>query len=143
MTEEEFNETVRARLKSVRAQLGFNQFEMALLLDMDETRYAKYENRAPMPLYQLVRFAAIFALDLRELVTFDRRARPVIYQELARGLRLKLADIKAGHATARDELDEPDDYAEAAQYRRDAVHDSDRRFAAMLDKMPRGKVVGS
>jgi DNA-binding XRE family transcriptional regulator len=54
-----FNEKYRARIKSLREAQRWSQAEMADLLGVPVDRYKKYETRSPLPLYLIVRFAAL------------------------------------------------------------------------------------
>lgn len=66
-----FNEALCARVQSLRKTKGedWTQERMASILGIPPDRYRKYENRSPMPLYLIPRFAAVVDRSIEYVVT--------------------------------------------------------------------------
>ena len=60
---------ISARLKAERIASGRSQGSFATELGLTESRYAKYENRSPVPIWLLPRICALLGLEPWELLT--------------------------------------------------------------------------
>lgn len=69
LTEADFNESLCARVKSLRKDRGWTSEQMALALGIPAERYRKYESRTPLPHYLIERFALIVGRDIDYLLT--------------------------------------------------------------------------
>jgi len=76
-SEREYNQQFCRRIKQARSEAGFTQETMAKALGIPKERYAKYENRSPMPPYLLERFSLITRADITMLITGRRTAIPL------------------------------------------------------------------
>ncbi len=76
-SEREFNRQYCLRIKQARGEGGFTQETMAKALGIPKERYAKYENRSPMPAYLLERFSLITRADIAWLITGRRPVMPL------------------------------------------------------------------
>lgn len=76
MTEAEFNESFRRRLKAMRLAREWTQEQMAEALQIGAERYAKYETRSMLPLYLVPRLALLTGESVEYIVTGKKKRRP-------------------------------------------------------------------
>lgn len=59
----------RARLKTLRTDLGYSQEEMATALGLSKANYQKYEDRSKFPLHKLEPLALVTQTSIEFVVT--------------------------------------------------------------------------
>jgi hypothetical protein len=64
-----FNESLCARVHTLRNERGYTSAQMATALAVPADRYRKYEYRSPLPAYLWERFCLIVGCDLEYLLT--------------------------------------------------------------------------
>lgn len=68
-SEKQFNRNYIMRVRAARLDSGLSQADMAKALGISKDRYQKYEQRSPLPLHLVERFALICRVDPWFLIT--------------------------------------------------------------------------
>ena len=64
-----FEQAFCKRVQALRKAHGYSQSQMATMLGVPDERYKKYENRSPMPVYLIPRFALITGKPIAFVLT--------------------------------------------------------------------------